>query len=461
MSELCDLTAGELLNGYRSGSFAPIDVIESVIARIEALEPKLHATYAFEPDNARRVAKASLQRWRDGSARRLEGVPVSIKEMVATKGVPKPVGTAAGDMNPQPADAPPAARLREAGAIIVTKTTNPDYGMLSSGVSSFHPLSRNPWDLSRTPGGSSSGAGAAAAAGYGPLHLGTDIGGSLRLPASWCGIYSLKPSFGRIPIDPPFIGRVAGPMTRTVEDSALMMEVLSQPDARDYMSLPPAEIEWDKLDRRLAGLRVGLQMDAGCGLPVEPEVAASVENAAKLLADAGVHIEPVRPFMTQEMLDGLDRFWRTRFLAETRHLSPERYAKITPFIRAWIEAAPAYDGMSVYTGFNQIIRMRELGMRAFQGFDFIISPTAPIPAYGAEQAMPTDDPKRPFEHIGFTVPANMTEQPAASINCGYTGGGLPIGLQIVGDRFDDLGVLQFSREFERIRGPQRPWPINP
>jgi aspartyl-tRNA(Asn)/glutamyl-tRNA(Gln) amidotransferase subunit A len=461
LSELCDLTAGELLNGYRSGSFAPIDVIESVIARIEALEPKLHATYAFEPDNARGVAKASLQRWRDGSARRLEGVPVSIKEMVATKGVPKPVGTAAGDMNPQPADAPPAARLREAGAIIVTKTTNPDYGMLSSGVSSFHPLSRNPWDLSRTPGGSSSGAGAAAAAGYGPLHLGTDIGGSLRLPASWCGIYSLKPSFGRIPIDPPFIGRVAGPMTRTVEDSALMMEVLSQPDARDYMSLPPAEIEWDKLDRRLAGLRVGLQMDAGCGLPVEPEVAASVENAAKLLADAGVHIEPVRPFMTQEMLDGLDRFWRTRFLAETRHLSPERYAKITPFIRAWIEAAPAYDGMSVYTGFNQIIRMRELGMRAFQGFDFIISPTAPIPAYGAEQAMPTDDPKRPFEHIGFTVPANMTEQPAASINCGYTSGGLPIGLQIVGDRFDDLGVLQFSREFERIRGPQRPWPINP
>jgi aspartyl-tRNA(Asn)/glutamyl-tRNA(Gln) amidotransferase subunit A len=461
LSELCDLTAGELLNGYRSGSFAPIDVIESVIARIEALEPRLHATYAFEPDKARVVAKASLQRWRDGSARKLEGVPVSIKEMVATKGVPKPVGTAAGDMNPQPADAPPAARLREAGAIIVTKTTNPDYGMLSSGVSSFHPLSRNPWDLSRTPGGSSSGAGAAAAAGYGPLHLGTDIGGSLRLPASWCGIYSLKPSFGRIPIDPPFIGRVAGPMTRTVEDSALMMDVLSQPDARDYMSLPPADIEWDKLDRGLAGLRVGLQMDAGCGLPVEPEVAASVENAAKLLADAGVRIEPVRPFMTQEMLDGLDRFWRTRFLAETRHLSPERYAKITPFIRAWIEAAPAYDGMSVYTGFNQIIRMRELGMRAFQGFDFIISPTAPIPAYGAEQAMPTDDPKRPFEHIGFTVPANMTEQPAASINCGYTSSGLPIGLQIVGDRFDDLGVLQFSREFERIRGPQRPWPINP
>lgn len=461
MSELCDLTAVELLDGYRSGRFAPTEVIESVISRIERLEPKLRATYAFAPEDARKAAQSSQQRWAEGAARPLEGVPVSIKEMVATKGVPKPVGTAAGDMTPQPIDAPPAARLREAGAIFVTKTTNPDYGMLSSGVSSFHPLSRNPWDLTRTPGGSSSGAGAAAAAGYGPLHLGTDIGGSLRLPASWCGIFTLKPSFGRVPIDPPYIGRVAGPMTRTVGDSALMMDVLSQADVRDYMSLPPADIEWNRLERDLAGLRVGLLTDAGCGLAVEPEVAAAVEGAAKLLADAGVRIEPIEPFMTREMLDGLDRFWRTRFLAETEHLTPDLYARITPFIRAWIEAAPDYDGMSVYTGFNQIIRMREIGMRAFRGFDFVISPTSPIPAYGAEQAMPTDDPERPFEHIGFTVPFNMTEQPAASINCGYTSDGLPIGLQIVGDRFDDLGVLQFSHAFERIRGPQRPWPINP
>lgn len=460
MSELCDLTAGQLLTGYRDGNFSPVDVARSVIGRIEALEPQLCATYAFDPEYALSAAEISERRWRDGSARFLEGVPVTVKEMIATKGTPKPVGTAAGDLSPQMEDAPPAARLREAGAIIVTKTTNPDYGMLSSGVSSFHPLARNPWDLSKTPGGSSAGAGAAAAAGYGPLHLGTDIGGSLRLPASWCGIFTLKPSFGRIPIDPPYIGRVAGPMTRTVGDSALMMTVLSQADERDFMSLPPADLPWDNLERDLTGLRVGLLMDAGCGLPVETEVATAVRDAASRLADAGARIEPVKPFLTAEMLDGLDRFWRTRFLAETRSLPPERYARITPFIRQWVEASSAYDGMSVYTGFDQIIRMRELGMRAFRGLDFVISPTSPIAAFAAELPMPTNDPLHPFEHIGFTVAYNMTEQPAASINCGYTSQGLPIGLQIVGARFDDLGVLQVSRAFEQIRGEQRPWPTH-
>lgn len=458
MPDLCDLSAEELLRAYRSKSLSPVEVMQSVIARVEGMEPKLSATFAFNPESARAEARLSEQRWRDGTAGRLDGVPVTIKEMVATRGVAKPVGTAAGDIIPQPRDAPPAARLREAGAIIFSKTTNPDYGMLSSGVSSFHPLSRNPWNLSRTPGGSSAGAGAAAAAGYGPLHLGTDIGGSLRLPASWCGIFTLKPSFGRVPIDPPYIGRVAGPMTRTVTNSAIMMDVLAQPDDRDFMSLPSEKLPWSTLDREIAGLRIGLLMDAGCGMPVEPEVAAAVEGAAQLFRDAGAQVEPAAPFLTPEMLDGLDRFWRTRFLAETSNLPRERYEQITPFIRAWVEAAGNYDGMSVYTGFDQIIRMRELGNRAFEGFDFVISPTAPIPAFAAELPMPTNDPKRPFEHIGFTVAYNMTEQPAASINCGYTDDGLPIGLQIVGRRFDDVGVLQLSRAFEQMRGPQRPWP---
>jgi aspartyl-tRNA(Asn)/glutamyl-tRNA(Gln) amidotransferase subunit A len=249
-------------------------------------------------------------------------------------------------------------------------------------------------------------------------------------------------------------------MTRTVVDCALMMEVLAQPDERDFMSLPHAELPWMALDRDLEGLKVGLMMDAGCGMPVEPEVAAAVQSAALLLESAGARVEQVEPFLTPEMLDGLDRFWRTRFLAETRNLPADRYARITPFIRQWVEASSDYDGMSVYTGFDQIIRMRELGARAFRGLDFVISPTAPIPAFPAELAMPTNDPHHPFEHIGFTVAYNMTEQPAASINCGYTASGLPIGLQIVGKRFDDVGVLQFSRAFERIRGPQRPWPVS-
>ena len=211
-----------------------------MLAHVAVWEPHIKALYAFDPDGARATAKASTERWQNGEPMgALDGVPVTIKDNIATKGVPVPLGAATSKLVPAPADAPPAARLREAGAVIFSKTTMPDYGMLSSGLSSFHPLTRNPWDLSKNPGGSSAGAGAAGAAGYGPLHLGTDIGGSVRLPACWCGLVALKPSLGRVPIDPPYVGRVAGPMTRTVDDAALMMSVLSRPDRRDGMSLPP------------------------------------------------------------------------------------------------------------------------------------------------------------------------------------------------------------------------------
>ena len=229
-------------------------------------------------------------------------------------------------MTPAAADAPPAARLREAGAIIFAKTTMPDYGMLSSGLSSFHALARNPWKLDRNPGGSSAGAGAAAAALYGPLHLGTDIGGSIRLPAGWCGLVGLKPSAGRVPIDPPYIGRVAGPMTRSVADAALMMATLALPDVRDYSSLKYEKLDWAVEPAPLKGLKLGLMLEAGCGVAPSPEVEAAVERAARDFEMAGADVEPLAPFLTQEMLDGLDRFWRTRALSDIGQLPPERRA---------------------------------------------------------------------------------------------------------------------------------------
>jgi aspartyl-tRNA(Asn)/glutamyl-tRNA(Gln) amidotransferase subunit A len=348
--------------------------------------------------------------------------------------------------------------------VIFAKTTMPDYGMLSSGLSSFHALARNPWNLACTPGGSSAGAGAAAAAGYGPLHIGTDIGGSLRLPAGWCGIFSLKPSLGRIPIDPPYIGRAAGPMTRTVEDSAWLMRVLSLPDARDSMSLPYQAIEWHKFDagvERLKGLRIGLLLEAGCGLAVEPEVRAAVEHAARLLERAGAVVLPMQPFMTQAMLDGMDHFWRMRSWVDMKALAPPKKAKVLPYIQRWGDSAANMTGEQVFKAFSQFHATRVAAVNACRAFDYVISPTSPVPAFAAELPSPTNDPLRPLEHIGFTVPFNMSEQPAASINCGYTRGGLPIGLQIVGQRFDDLGVLQVSRAFEMIREHQRPWPEPP
>ncbi len=463
--KLYELSAGALIASYQRRELSPLEVTQSVLEHMACWEPHIHASYLLRPELALEQARASEARWQRGeSCGALDGVPVSIKENIATRGDPVPLGTLATELTPTAANAPPAARLFEAGAIMVCKTTMPDYGMLSSGLSSFHPLSRNPWDCSKTPGGSSAGGGAAAAAGYGPLHIGTDIGGSLRLPAGWCGIFSLKPSLGRIPIDPPYTGRTAGPMTRTVADAALMMQVLSLPDARDSMSLPYQAIAWQQFEQgpdKLRGLRIGLLMDAGCGLAVEPEVRAAIERAAKIFEDAGALVEPMKPFMTPEMLDGMDHAWRMRSHIDLASLPADRQATVLPYIRQWADSAADMSGAQTFIAFSQFHATRVATVRACQLFDYVISPTSPVLAFAAELPSPTNDPLRPLEHIGFTVPYNMSEQPAASINCGYSQSGLPIGLQIAGQRFDDLGVLQVARAFELLRDPQQPWPEPP
>ena len=325
VTSLHDLSAVDLIAGFRAKQFSPSEVLEDVLAHIAVWEPHIKALYAFDPDGARAVAKASTERWQKGEPTgALDGVPVTIKDNIATKGVPVPLGAASVKLVPAAVDAPPAARLREAGAVIFSKTTMPDYGMLSSGLSSFHPFTRNPWDLSKNPGGSSAGAGAAGAAGYGPLHLGTDIGGSVRLPACWCGLVALKPSLGRIPIDPSYVGRVAGPMTRTVDDAALMMSVLSRPDRRDGMSLPPDNINWKALDKSPRKLRIGLMLDLGVGQALEKEVRAVAVKAAKAFESAGAVVTEVDGILTREMLDGLDNFWRARMWDDLAKLSAGR-----------------------------------------------------------------------------------------------------------------------------------------
>jgi aspartyl-tRNA(Asn)/glutamyl-tRNA(Gln) amidotransferase subunit A len=350
------------------------------------------------------------------------------------------------------------ARLREAGFVMLAKTTMPDYGMLSSGLSSFHALARNPWDLSKNPGGSSAGAGTAGAAGYGPLHVGTDIGGSIRLPAGWCGLVGLKPSFGRVPIDPSYYGRVAGPMTRTVTDTALMMREISKPDARDGMSLPPHDIDWLSLDLDMKDLRIGLQLDPGIGIAVEPETRAAIEAAAKAFAAAGAIVEPAPAFLTREMLDGLDDFWSQRAWADIGALAPDRQAKVLPYIFAWAKRGEALSGERVYRGMSQMLAIKDAALKQGAPFDFVLSPVAPVPSYPAELASPIHDPHQPFEHICFTLPANMSDQPSIAVHAGMTAGGLPIGLQITGRRFDDLGVLRMAKAWETMRGPMPAWP---
>jgi aspartyl-tRNA(Asn)/glutamyl-tRNA(Gln) amidotransferase subunit A len=386
---------------------------------------------------------------------------VTIKDNIATKGVPVPLGAATNPLTPAAVDAPPAARLREAGAVIFAKTTMPDYGMLSSGLSSFHPLTRNPWDLAKNPGGSSSGAGAAGAAGYGPLHLGTDIGGSVRLPACWCGLVALKPSLGRIPIDPPYVGRVAGPMTRNVDDAALMMSVLSKPDRRDGMSLPWHDIHWKTHDKPVRKLRIGLMLDPGVGQKLEQPVRDVAVKAARAFEAAGAVVTEVAGILTREMLDGLDNFWRARMWDDLSKLSASERAKALPYIVKWAEAGAKLSGVDVIRGFNATMAIRAAAAKLFADLDYVISPVSPVVNFPAEFAAPINDPDRPFEHICYTVPWNMSENPAASINGGYDAHGFPIGVQIVGRRFDDLGVLGIAKAFETMRGPQKPWPKPP
>jgi aspartyl-tRNA(Asn)/glutamyl-tRNA(Gln) amidotransferase subunit A len=351
--------------------------------------------------------------------------------------------------------------VREAGCVLIGKTKMPDYGMLVSGVSSLHGVTRNPWNVSRNAGGSSSGAGASLAAGYTPLALGTDIGGSVRLPAAYNGVFALKPSLGRVPIYPSFLGRVVGPMTRTVTDAALLMTALAKPDARDFMALPHQDIDWpralqDAID--LKGKKLGLLADIGIGLTPQPAVHAAVAAAASAFADAGAVVEPVAPFLTAEIAAGLDGFFQARLLADLELMPPERQAKVLPFIVAWCRRAKTLSAADAARNLALVFLMREKAVAATEPYDFLICPTSPITAYAAEEATPGNDPMHPFEHIGFTAPFNMSEQPAASICAGYDADGMPIGLQIVGHRFDDVGVLRMASAYEAMRPQIRAWP---
>jgi aspartyl-tRNA(Asn)/glutamyl-tRNA(Gln) amidotransferase subunit A len=462
MAAIHERSAADLARAFAGAELSPLEVTRVLLARIAAWEPRINAMYRVDSEGALEQARASEARWR---ARKplsaLDGVPLTIKENVHTRGDPAPIGTRANeDAPPQPQDAPPAARLREAGCVILGKTTMPDYGMLSSGLSSLHGITRNPWQLDRNTSGSSSGAGAAAAAGYAPLHLGTDIGGSVRLPAVHCGIFALKPSLGRVPIHPPYLGRVAGPMARTVADAGLMMEVLTRPDARDFMSLPFQPIDFSDLDNAHSRkARVGLLLDMGCGLPVDPQVGAAVEASARALDGAGCRVEPMASFMTHEMLDGMCRFFEARSYHDYMQLPAVKRGKVLPFIAEWCSwRAERFSGRDVMQAYAMVMAMREAAVAACRGYDFVLSPTSPILPYAAELPAPGNDPRNALPHIAFTVPYNMSEQPAASVNWSASSEGLPLGVQVIGQRFDDAGVLRLCRLLEQLRPAQRAFP---
>ena len=466
---LARMSATELVAHYRDRALSPVEVLAAVTLVADEREPELNAFWHRSRTSALEEARASEQRWRESAPLGpLDGVPTTVKENIARAGVPMPAGTAGVEPALPARNAPVTDRLAESGAVLVGSTVMPDWGMLSSGVSSRHGITRSPWNPAWTTGGSSSGAGAAAAAGYAPVNIGSDIGGSIRLPGTWLGLAAFKPSAGRIPLDVPYLGRAAGPLTRTVADVALAMAVVARPDARDWTSLPARDVDWSTAGRPtdVRGMRVGLQLDAGCGMAVEPEVAAAVAAAGQVFGDAGALVEPLGPFITPQMLEDLDTFWRVRSWNDVQALPPERRELVLPFIRRWVAPGEHVSGPRVLACYQSILDLQRVTVVAVERFDVVLSPVAPVVAFPAEWPMPfgdVDQPDRGMAHIGFTAPHNLAGLPAISVNCGFTPDGKPIGVQLAGPRLADVEVLRAAAWYEahRLAAAAPDWPIGP
>lgn len=450
--ELAYLDALTMSRRFRTRDLSPVEVAEAVTGLIELREPYLNALHASSREEALEQARASERRWQGGEPLSpLDGVPITLKENIARVGVPMVMGNAGVTPRFPEKSAPTSVRAESAGMVVLGSTVMPDWGMLSSGVSSLHGVTRSPLDLAWTTGGSSSGAAAAAGGGYGPLHMGSDIGGSIRLPSSWVGLSGLKPSFGRIPSDSPYFARAIGPMARSVGELAAVMAILSGFHPVDYTALPPLEVDWNHVDWDPRGRRVGLHLDAGCGGATDTTVAAAVERCAQHFADAGAVVEIVPAFMSQELLDSLDLFWRVRSWVDYRGLDPEARARVLPYVANWCTGGADTSGAELLRCYQATMEIQRRTVLATEPYDIVLSPVAPVAAFAAEKPMPYDGFHATMHHIGYTAPYSMSGQPAASVNCGFTEDGRPIGVQISGRRFDDPGVLRAAHWYEQSR----------
>jgi len=461
-TDLADCTATELLAHYRAGRASPVEATAAVLARIDAQNPRLNAYCLVDADAALEAARASEQRWQCGEpAGVLDGVPTSIKDLVLTRGWPTLRGSRTVD--PQQAwdvDAPVVARLREAGAVLVGKTTTPEFGCKGETNSLLTGISRNPWDPTRTCGGSSGGTAAAVAAGMGPLSVGTDGAGSVRIPAGFCGNFGLKPSFGRVPAWPlsPF-GSVAhlGPHTMSVRDAALMMNVMKRPDARDWTALPPDDSDYcARLDGGVRGLRIAWSPTLGYATKVHPEVAAACAEAVAQFSALGATVEAVDPGF-EDPLEITTGLWFVGSWTLWNTLTEAQQALTDPDFRAQAELGSRLSALDVQ---RLHIRRGLLGshMRQFmQDWDLLVTPTLAVPAFDARPAGSVPmDAESMLAWTPFSYPFNLTQQPACTIPCGLTRDGLPIGLQIVGPMFGDALVLRAARAYETVRAIPRP-----
>jgi aspartyl-tRNA(Asn)/glutamyl-tRNA(Gln) amidotransferase subunit A len=461
-TDLADCTAVELLNLYRTKQASPTEATRAALARIERCNPILRAFSFVAGEAALESARASELRWGRGEpCGALDGVPVSIKDLILTRGMP----TLRGSRTVDPAqawdiDAPATARLREAGAVLLGKTTTPEFGCKGETNSPLTGVSRNPWNHQKTPGGSSGGTAAAVAAGMGPISVGTDGAGSVRIPAAFCGNVGFKPSFGRVPAYPlSYFGTVAhlGPHTMSVRDSALAMNVLSKPDARDWTSLPPDGRDYlAGLEDGIRGMRIAWSPTLGYARNVDPEIAAACERAVHRLSDLGAIVEPMDPGI-EDPLEITCGLWFVGAWTLWNTLTAPQQSLTDPDFAA---QARLGSGFSVLDVQQLHLRRGALGahLRQFmERFDLLVTPTVAVPAFDARP--PGQGEMASAALLGwtpFSYPFNLTQQPACTIPCGLTASGLPIGLQLVGPMFGDAQVLRAARAYETIRPAPRP-----
>jgi aspartyl-tRNA(Asn)/glutamyl-tRNA(Gln) amidotransferase subunit A len=445
-----------LLDGYRRRTISPVEATQLALKRIAAADKALNAMCLVDEEGALASARESEARWAKGQPQGLlDGVPVTIKDLMLTRGWP----TLRGSKNVSPAqkweeDAPAVARLREHNVVILGKTTSPEFGWKALGDSPLTGITRNPWKTDRTPGGSSAGAAVAAAAGMGALHTGTDAGGSIRIPASFCGIVGHKPTYGRVPQYPPSpfaLVAHAGPMTRTVPDAALMMNVMARPDDRDAYALPPAEIDFTAgLEDGVKGMRIAFSPRLGYA-EVDPEVASAVAAAAKVFVELGAQVDEADPGF-ESPRDAFYVLWASGGAKIVASYPPNTHGDMDPGLVAMAKVGAHFSARD-YLDAEAVRAALILRMNLFhRKYDLLLTPTVAVPALPAGQDL--NDPKTEKHWIDwtpFSYPFNMTRQPAISVPCGLTKSGLPIGLQLVGRLHDDVRVLRAARAFETAR----------
>lgn len=459
--ELHEFSVEQLSNAFCTREVSPVELTHHLLSRIERLNGKLNALYYLDPEMALQKARASEQRYMSGTARGLfDGIPTSIKDALPAVGMPTYRGSASNqqaifyDWN-----APAVDRLIEAGAVIQGKNTMCDFGIIASGISSRHGITRNPWNSEKTPGGSSSGAASSVAAGFCPAILGTDIVGSIRLPASYCGLVGLKPSYGRVPYYlPNSPALVAGPIARTVRDVAAMLDVISQPDRRDFTALEAHDQRYlHRIEDMPRGRRCRLITNLGFGIKPDEQVVKAVYKAASQLERHGVTIEEYTAFsFPADLISRADCFYRARTYAELNQAAIEDQKK-SMLMFDWTRSASKDSGEDIVLALQALLALRERAYQLLGDYDFLLLPSTPTTAFAADQYAP--DGYSLFDAWCNTFLFNLTEQPALSVNCGHSSDGMPIGLQIVGKRFDDLGVLQMGRYFEQIHGQPYRMPL--